>query len=145
MTFGPQAVEGPAFAVVAPTGDGLLVLLRGAVTAEVDTGQGTQQLSGARALTWVDQIVPGTAQRIAITGDAQSRLQCSPYTDLRAGVVPGGGFTVYLSGVPGRRWEQPGICFIRADRRPDHSIGYPSADPAVPIGTFAAARTAASR
>jgi hypothetical protein len=83
-----------AFAVVAPVPDGVVVFLRGAVRAEV-TGSGeTRQLSGEQALTWVDQMIPGSFERLAI-GTADDRpVRVRRWSDLRAGVVPGQGFVL---------------------------------------------------
>jgi hypothetical protein len=97
LAFG-QTVSLAPFGVVAATADGLHVLLYGNVTAEIETPEGTHQLSGARALTWVDEIVPGSAQRIAVTGAGKPALSGGENTDLDAGVVPGGGFDLYRAG-----------------------------------------------
>ena len=94
LAFG-QTVSLAPFGVVAATADGLHVLLYGKVTAEIETPEGTHELSGARALTWVDEIVPGSAQRIAVTGAGKPALSGGENTDLDAGVVPGGGFDLY--------------------------------------------------
>lgn len=94
LAFG-QTVSLAPFGVVAATADGLHVLLYGNVTAGIETPEGTHELSGARALTWVDEIVPGSAQRIAVTGAGKPALSRGENTDLDAGVVPGGGFDLY--------------------------------------------------
>ena len=94
LAFG-QTVSLAPFGVVAATADGLHVLLYGNVTAEIETPDATHELSGARALTWVDEIVPGSAQRIAVTGAGKPALSRGENTDLDAGVVPGGGFDLY--------------------------------------------------
>jgi FHA domain len=94
LAFG-QTVSLAPFGVVAATADGLHVLLYGNVTAEIETPEGTHQLSGARALTWVDEIVPGFPHRIAVTGAGKPALSGGENTDLDAGVVPGGGFDLY--------------------------------------------------
>ncbi|RBO88458.1 FHA domain-containing protein [Nocardia puris] len=88
VVFGTGS-EPPPFGVVAPTGDGTVILLRGPVTAEIQGAEGVRKLSGARAFTWVDEIVREPVRRIAISGnDAPAH----PRSDLRGGVVPGGGF-----------------------------------------------------
>ena len=94
LAFGEQPVPLAPFGVVAATDDGLHVLLYGKVSATIETAEGTHELSGARALTWVDEIVPASVRRIAITGSAQPGLSSQHNTDLQAGVVPGGGFDV---------------------------------------------------
>ena len=64
-----------AFGIVAPVRDGVVMFLRGAVWCTVTEGGSTRELSGEQALTWVDQIVPGTFERLAI-GAAAGR--CVP-------------------------------------------------------------------
>jgi hypothetical protein len=82
-----------AFGVVAPVDDGVVVFLRGAVWCAVTEGSSTRQLSGEYALTWVDQLVPGTFDRLAI-GTADRPVHADPMSDLREGVVPGQGFVL---------------------------------------------------
>jgi hypothetical protein len=83
-----------AFGVVAPVPDGVVVFLRGPVRAEV-TGSGeTRQLSGEQALTWVDQMIPGSFDRLAIGPAADRPVRVRRWSDLRAGVVPGQGFVL---------------------------------------------------
>jgi hypothetical protein len=89
-----------AFGIVAPVPDGVVVFLRGPVRCTVSAGDTTRQLSGEHALTWVDQILPGAFDWLAIGGVEGTAVQADPISDLRAGVVPGQGFV--LSGVGGR-------------------------------------------
>ena len=91
LVFGGSA---PPFGAVAPTADGLLLLLRGRVTAAVEHAEGVRQLSGERAVTWVDEILPETVHRVAVGRAEGPAVKSLPYTDLRAGVVPGGGFVL---------------------------------------------------
>jgi hypothetical protein len=90
---GHMAGEVTAFGVVAPVDDGIVVFLRGAVRCTVTEGSSTRQLSGEYALTWVDQLLPGTFDRLAI-GTADRPVQADPMSDLREGVVPGQGFVL---------------------------------------------------
>ena len=90
------------FGIVVPVPDGVVVFLRGPVRCTVSAGDGVRNLSGEQALTWVDQILPGTFDWLAISGVEGTAVQADPVSDLRAGVVPGQGFV--LSGVGG-----PGI------------------------------------
>jgi FHA domain len=83
-----------AFGIVAPVRDGVVMFLRGAVWCTVTEGGSTRQVSGEQALTWVDQIVPGTFERLAIGSAAGRPVQADPLSDLRAGVVPGQGFVL---------------------------------------------------
>jgi FHA domain len=84
----------PAFGIVAPVRDGVVMFLRGAVWCTVTGGGSTRELSGEQALTWVDQIVPGTFEQLAIGGATNRTVQADPLSDLRDGVVPGQGFVL---------------------------------------------------
>ncbi|MGW4773529.1 hypothetical protein ACWEO2_36525, partial [Nocardia sp. NPDC004278] len=96
VVFGGNS-EPPPFGVVAPTADGTVILLRGQVTAEIQGAEGTRRLSGARAFTWVDEIIREPVRRITVGADDTFPVQALPRTDLRAGVVPGGGFTLHIA------------------------------------------------
>ena len=65
-----------AFGMVAPVSDGVATL-RGPVWCSVTEGGSTRQLSGERALTWVDQIVPSTFDRLAV-GMSEQPAQPDP-------------------------------------------------------------------
>ena len=89
------AGRGPlAFGIVVPVRDGVVMFLRGAVWCTVTEGGSTRELSGEQALTWVDQIVPGTFERLAIGAAAGQPVRADPLSDLRDGVVPGQGFVL---------------------------------------------------
>jgi hypothetical protein len=93
--IGRMTQEVPAFGIVSPVADGAVMFLRGAVWCAVTEGDGsTRELSGEQALTWVDQIVPGTFERITIGSVGGRPVQASPLSDLRDGVVPGQGFVL---------------------------------------------------
>jgi hypothetical protein len=87
------------FGIVVPVPDGVVVFLRGPIRCTVSTGDGIRNLSGEQALTWVDQILPGTFDWLAIGGVEGTAVQADPISDLRAGVVPGQGFV--LNGLAG--------------------------------------------
>ncbi len=91
VVFGSGS-EPPPFGVVAPTDDGTVILLRGPVAAEINGAEGTRRISGARAFTWVDEIVREPVRRITVGADTGAAITVLPRTDLRAGTVPGGGF-----------------------------------------------------
>ncbi|MGV9817663.1 FHA domain-containing protein [Nocardia xishanensis] len=91
VVFGSGS-EPPPFGVVAPTDDGTVILLRGPVAAEIHGAEGARRLSGARAFTWVDEIVREPVRRITVGADTGAPITPLPRTDLRAGAVPGGGF-----------------------------------------------------
>src|SRR5882724_2955280 len=100
--IGHMSGEAPAFGIVAPMRDGVVKFLRGAVWCTITEGGATREVSGEQALTWVDQIVPGGFERLAIGGVARQPVQADPLTDLRAGVVPGQGFVLSrTAGLPG--------------------------------------------
>lgn len=86
--------EPPPFGVVAPTPDGTLVLLRGSVSAQLHGAEGVRTLSGERAFTWVDEIVRDPVRTVSIGAGNVFPLTPAPHTDLRDGVVPGGGFVL---------------------------------------------------
>ena len=89
------------FGIVTPVDDGVVVFLRGAVWCSVTEGSATRQLSGEQALTWVDQMLPGTFERLAIGGTADRPVRADPMSDLREGVVPGQGFVLTrIAGAP---------------------------------------------
>ena len=83
-----------AFGIVTPVPDGVVMFLRGAVWCEVTQNGSTRQMSGAQALSWVDQIIPAPFERLAIGGAAGRPVQAYPRSNLQAGVVPGQGFVL---------------------------------------------------
>jgi hypothetical protein len=96
LTFGVARMV--PFGVIAPSSDGLLVLLHGAVRADIETADGKQNLLGENGSSWTSRVVPGTVHRVQISGSRQPAPSAQPRTDLRAGVVPGGGFAVVRPG-----------------------------------------------
>src|SRR5690242_4647627 len=100
--IGHMSGEAPAFGIVAPMRDGVVMFLRGAVWCTITEGGATREVSGEQALTWVDQIVPGTFERLAIGGVSGRPVQADPLSDLRDGVVPGQGFVlIRIGSMPG--------------------------------------------
>jgi hypothetical protein len=94
--------DATAFGMVTPVADGVVTFLRGAVWCAVTEADSVRQLSGEQALTWVDQIIPGTFERLAIGSTAGQAVQADPWSDLRDGVVPGQGFVLTrLAAAPG--------------------------------------------
>ncbi|GGK64034.1 FHA domain-containing protein [Nocardia camponoti] len=102
VVFG-GAASPPPFGVLAPTADGTLLLLRGAVLAEISGAEGNRRVAGDRAFTWVDEIIREPVRRIAIAAEASDPTGANPRTDLRAGIVNGNGFVLTL----GRRTRAP--------------------------------------
>ncbi len=103
--------DAPAFGIVAPMRDGVIMFLRGAVWCTITEGGSTREISGEQALTWVDLIVPGTFERLAIGGSSGRPVQADPLSDLWGGVVPGQGFVlsrvVGVPGAPGMSGAEP--------------------------------------
>ena len=120
------------FGIIAPTAEGLLVLLRGNVIATIDAVRGTRELSGQRAFTWVDEIVPAPVRQIAIAGG--SAASTYPYTDLRAGVVPGGGFVLCAVGASGDRPPQTESVAAETMRGQDATLHLESPIDTAPAG-----------
>jgi hypothetical protein len=92
--IGRLAGDPLAFGIVVPVRDGVVTFLRGAVWCTVTEGGSTRELSGEQALTWVDQIVPGTFEQLAMGSAAGRPVWADPLSDLRDGVVPGEGFVL---------------------------------------------------
>ena len=106
--IGHMSGDAPAFGIVAPMRDGVIMFLRGAVWCTITEGGATREISGEQALTWVDLIVPGTFERLAIGAAAGRPVQADPLSDLRGGVVPGQGFVLSrVAGTPGEP-DMPG-------------------------------------
>ena len=100
--IGHMSGDAPAFGIVAPMRDGVIMFLRGAVWCTITEGGATREISGEQALTWVDLIVPGTFERLAIGGSSGRPVQADPLSDLWGGVVPGQGFVLSrVAGMPG--------------------------------------------
>jgi hypothetical protein len=95
VVFGDKPMPA-SFGVVAPTTGGMLVLLRGTVAADIAGPEGARRLSGTRAMTWLDEIVREPVGQIALGADGDdTSVTAVPHTDLRSGVVPGGGVVVH--------------------------------------------------
>ncbi len=130
--IGHMSGEAPAFGIVAPMRDGVVMFLRGAVWCTITEGGATREVSGEQALTWVDLIVPGTFERLAIGGAVGRPVQADPLSDLRAGVVPGEGFVLArIAGSPGARrtgFAEPGAGFADAVSASRREPAGPAAD-----------------
>ena len=123
--IGHMSGEAPAFGIVAPMRDGVVMFLRGAVWCTITEGGQTREVSGEQALTWVDQIVPGTFERLAIGAAAGRPVQADPLSDLRDGVVPGQGFVLSrTAGVAGSESAGPALLFpVPAWPKPPARLG----------------------
>jgi FHA domain len=92
--IGRMPEDTTAFGIVVPVRDGNVMFLRGAVWCEVSGPDWTRRLTGAEALTWVDQILPASFERLAIGSLAAQSVHAYPGSDLRDGIVPGQGFVL---------------------------------------------------
>lgn len=84
------------FGVVAPTADGLLIILRGPMNADVVVAGSGFRLSGSwpgsAGSPWLSQYVPAETSMLTVSLRGQPGSRPSPHADLVAGVVPGAGF-----------------------------------------------------
>ena len=134
--------DAPAFGIVAPVRDGVVMFLRGAVWCAVTEGDATRELSGEQALTWVDQIVPGTFERLAIGTAADRPVQADPLSDLRDGVVPGQGFVLTRAGsAPG---PEPAAAAAGSASRSGPALSEAAPSEAAPAGNAAEPEPAGS-
>ena len=141
--IGRLPADALAFGIVVPVRDGVVMFLRGAVWCTVTEGGSTRELSGEQALTWVDQIVPGTFERLAIGSAADRPVRADPLSDLRDGVVPGQGFVLTRAGsIPGQ--EPAASAAESASRREPAESGAASAGSAASAAGTAAASEAAA-
>ena len=139
--IGHMSGDAPAFGIVAPMRDGVVMFLRGAVWCTITERGSTREVSGEQALTWVDQIVPGTFDRLAIGGAAGRPVQADPLSDLRAGVVPGRGFVLSRTAdIPGPEpaFAEPGFALAESGAAPADSGAVPADYGAVPADSGAA-------
>jgi hypothetical protein len=121
--IGHMSGDAPAFGIVSPMRDGMVMFLRGAVWCTITEGGSTREVSGEQALTWVDLIVPGTFDRLAIGAAAGRPVQAAPLSDLWGGVVPGQGFVLSRTeGIPGLSGAEPaesGAALADAETAPE--------------------------
>ncbi|MFA6298349.1 MAG: hypothetical protein WC642_04240, partial [Nocardioides sp.] len=85
----------PAFAALAPHGEGLAVIVSGAATVTV----GSETITGVGSLSWVERLVPWPIDQVVATVDPAG-TPMSGLFDLRAGVIPAGGFSVSVEVTP---------------------------------------------
>ena len=91
FAVGASAPGVPPFGVVCASADGLLVIVRGKVAAEVRDETGVRTLSGERAFAWVDEVFDSSVYSVAIGPALEPPPRPNSHADLQAGVVPGGG------------------------------------------------------
>jgi hypothetical protein len=124
-----------SFGIVAPGVDGLLILLRGAVIAEIETSAGKQRLSGDDRPTWVSKTVRDQQLKVKIFSSTNPGRATILHTDLWGGVVPGGGFIL----LPKAADSSPQSKDVVTERIPSR----PTMTATVPIDTANPAETAA--
>jgi hypothetical protein len=93
IALGPDSALVPPFGVLAQADDGLLLILRGPVAANIEADGGNRTVVGDRALTWVDETLRDPVDSVTV-GPRDATPTACPHSDLRAGVVPGGGFVM---------------------------------------------------
>ncbi len=125
--IGRLAGDALAFGIVVPVRDGVVMFLRGAVWCTVTEGGSTRELSGEQALTWVDQIVPGTFERLAIGVAAGQPVRADPLSDLRDGVVPGQGFV--LTRTASASGPEPAVSAPESASGPEPAMPEPAPEP----------------
>jgi hypothetical protein len=118
LAFGNASAPLAPFGVVAPTKDGVVLLLRGNVTAKIDAPDGIREVAGSRALTWVDEVLPASTKAVEI--GSRSGLAAVQHTDLGSGVVPGGGFVFRSSNGDAKSRSQAGV---RGEAQPRPEAG----------------------
>lgn len=89
------AGDEPAFAALAPHGNGLAVIVSGAATVTI----GAETITGEGSLSWVERLVPWPIEQLVATVDASGAAPGALF-DLRAGVIPAGGFSVSVGETP---------------------------------------------
>jgi len=139
--IGRMSEDITAFGIASPVDDGVVVFLRGAVWCAVTEGGSTRQLSGEQAVTWVDQIVPGSFERLAIGSAAGQPVQAHPMSDLRDGIVPGQGFV--LTRLAAAREPPSAAADVRAEAKPRPTPA-PAAPPAATVLSPASAPLASA-
>lgn len=87
--FGPAASA--AVGLTAPTKTGYVVLLHGPVAAIVETRDGPRRLTGGHGPAFVSETVSGTVPTVGLSAATAAPRWPNPRSDLRSGVVPGGG------------------------------------------------------
>jgi hypothetical protein len=124
-----------SFGMVAARGSDVVVFLRGPVSCTVTEAGRTRELSGERALTWVDEAMPATFDQLTIGATTGRAVAPDPLSDLREGVVPGQGFVLtWLGAAPAPAPELAGPV---ADEAPAAQAGPPAPDEAAAAAGWA--------
>jgi hypothetical protein len=132
-----------SFGMVAVRGSDVVVFLRGPVSCTVTQDGTSRELSGERALTWVDEAMPATFDQLAIAVAAGRAVAPDPLSDLREGVVPGQGFALtWLGAAPGPEAAGPEVAEPVADEAPAPVAEPPAATEDTPADPVPAAADA---
>jgi hypothetical protein len=120
-----------SFGMVAVRGSDVVVFLRGPVSCTVTQDGTTRELSGERALTWVDEAMPATFDQLTIAVAAGRTVAPEPLSDLREGVVLGQAFALtWLGAAPGPEAAAPQLAEPAAEEAPVPEAEPPAAAPA---------------
>jgi hypothetical protein len=95
--------DAPAFGMLIPETDGVRVFVHGAARAIVDDAE----VPGDGAATWVDRLVAGPFERIAVTLAPDGPVEPDPRSDLREGLVRGGGLVFTVGDGEARSGAEP--------------------------------------
>jgi hypothetical protein len=115
----------PAFGLVIGHDAGFQILLHGAIRAVVD---GDGELTARDVLTWLDRRIPDPVRSIALTLSPSGGVQPDPRTDLRGGLVPGGGLVLVPAPVEGEPEPAPVVANV-AEPEPE-PVPVPDPEPA---------------
>ncbi len=88
--LGPDQASLPPFAVLSEGSSGLMVLMRGDIAVEATVAGRTETMDGRAAVTWIERVLAEPVERVAV-GPPGGVPEADPWSDLRAGVVLGGG------------------------------------------------------
>ncbi len=122
-----------SFGMVAVRGSDVVVFLRGPVSCTVTQDGTTRELSGERALTWVDEAMPATFDQLTIAVAAGRPVAPEPLSDLREGVVLGQAFALtWLGAAPGPEAAAPPLAETAAEAAPVPEAEPPAEDWASP-------------
>ena len=104
----------PAFCMLAQAENGVAVIVHGAVDLAVRGPDIDEVLSGSRVATWVDRILDVPFETLDVAPTGRSSLPIDERSDLRAGIVPGGGFSALVAAIPSTADKR-----AEAEPRPD--------------------------
>lgn len=94
----------PPFALVTVAGGAVRAIVRGAAVVEVAGAAGTREVTGGRAATWVEEVVPDAAW---VTVRAPGAASGDDGLPVLSGVVRAGAVHVALRGAPDRVAPEP--------------------------------------